>query len=258
MTQQADTTRWPDLDGQAIRERLDRPLELRVPGSAESTNALAKAWAREGAPHGACVLTARQAAGRGRFSRPFFSPEGGLYLSLVIDSGVCTPGRMTTLAAVAAMEAIAGVCGIQVGIKWVNDLMWKGRKLGGILTEGVLRDGVLDRAVIGLGINVFDVDFPEDLRQSAISLGLEGLPYARERLAAGFINRFLDRLPLAPAHMAAYHAACVTLGRRVKYETGAGPEYGLALDVDDEGALIVKGEAGERRLLAGEVSLMKE
>lgn len=246
------------LDAGEIKRLLDEPKALRVFGEVPSTNALAKAWAGEGAPQGACVIAERQSAGRGRFTRSFFSPEGGLYLSLVVDSGKITPGRLTTLAAVAAMKAILQVAGIQIGLKWVNDLILNGRKLGGILTEGVLLDGRLDKAVIGIGINVFTGDFPDELKAVALSLGLESLPLARERLAAAIINYLLRHLPLAPAHMADYRAACITLGKQVRYETSAGPETGLALHVDDEGALIVKTGAGERRLLAGEVSLLKE
>lgn len=246
------------LDEGAIRQRLSRPLALRVYESVESTNTLAKAWAREGAPHGACVLASSQTAGRGRFTRPFFSPAGGLYLSLIVDSGAAAPGRLTTLAAVAAMQAVEELAGIRIGLKWVNDLFWQGRKLGGILTEGVLRDGRLDKAVIGIGINVFTNDFPAELTNRAISLGLEGRPLAREHMAAALVNSLLALLPRSPGHMAAYRAACLTLGRRVKYETSAGPCTGLALDVDDDGALLVLGAGGKQRLLAGEVSLLKE
>ncbi|NLD35175.1 MAG: biotin--[acetyl-CoA-carboxylase] ligase, partial [Clostridiales bacterium] len=127
------------MDVDRIRALLGRGLPLRCLGSIDSTNTMAKQWARQGVPHGAAVLADRQTAGRGRLGRSFFSPEGGLYMSLIVDSVGIPPGQLTTLAAVAVLRAAEQVTGRQLHIKWVNDLLLDGRKVCGILTEGIVQ-----------------------------------------------------------------------------------------------------------------------
>ena len=122
----------------------------------DSTNTQAKRMAKEGAPHGTVLVAGYQAGGRGRMGRTFQSPAGeGMYLSVILRPG-CTPDRLmhlTCAAGVAACEAVEAVCGIRPQVKWINDLVLGDRKLGGILAEMSLDQGVVDYAVIGIGIN---------------------------------------------------------------------------------------------------------
>lgn len=242
------------LDAVRMRALLPGGAPLRCFDSVGSTNTLAKQWAREGAPHGAAVLAGQQTAGRGRLGRSFYSPEGGLYLSLIVDSGGHQPGQLTTLAAVAVREAVARVTGQQLRIKWVNDLLLHGLKACGILTEGIVLEGRLARAVIGIGINTGPMHLPEELAAIAGSL-YQGRAVDREALAAEVIRRILEGLPQIPQHMAAYRQHCLTLHQRVGFPYEGRQREGVAAGIDHEGALLVDTDGGRIRLLAGEVSL---
>lgn len=232
--------------------------QVRAFDSLPSTNALALEWARQGAPHGSVVLADSQTAGRGRMGRSFYSPDGGLYLSLVVDTASPYPGLLTTLAAVAACRAIQGKLGLRPQIKWVNDILLAGKKVGGILTEGVLVEGALSRAVIGIGLNLGKPDFPESLGQTAGSLYQPGRHIDKERLAALLVDGILEGLPQIPAHLDEYRALCLTLHQEVRFEQGGKQRRGLAVDIDPTGALMVKTPEGLVTLLSGEVSLLKD
>ena len=246
-----------NLNDERIQRYLKHPVSLRVFDSIDSTNTYAKAWAREGAPHPAVVIASQQSAGRGRLGRSFFSPEGGLYLSLIVHSNGCSPGNFTTLAAVAAHNAIWTVTGLQTDIKWVNDLLMQGKKVCGILAEGVVLNQTLSRIVIGIGINTGSVDFPEDLQDIAGTLHQAHHPVDREQLAARLINEILNALPDMPAHMPVYRSKCITIGRKVSFINEGKQTTGHAVTVDDDGALLVETENGPVRLVAGEVSILK-
>ena len=131
----------------------------------ESSNRTAKTLALEGAPHGTMVLTSQQTAGRGRLGRRFESPAGkGIYLSLVLRPGLpMTEAQAVTVsAAVAVCRAVKRLCGLDLGIKWVNDLYYNGKKVCGILTEAGadIESGQLEWLVVGIGLNL--TSRPED------------------------------------------------------------------------------------------------
>lgn len=245
------------MDARRMQALMGEGWPLRCFDSIDSTNTHAKAWAREGAPYGAAVLADQQTAGRGRLGRSFFSPGGGLYLSLVVDSSGHAAGQLTTLAAVAVQQAVLQVTGLQLQIKWVNDLLLQGRKVCGILTEGIVLDGALSRAVIGIGLNTGPMQLPPELTAIAGSLYREGRTIDREALAAQIIQCILDGLPVIPAHMAAYRQHCLTLGQAVRFNHEGRQLEGVAAGIDDEGALLVDTAEGPLRLMAGEVSLLK-
>ena len=245
------------MDEKRIRQYLRHPLTIQCYDSLPSTNSLAKSWALQGAPQGSAVFADSQTAGRGRRGHSFYSPPGGLYMSLIVDVTGYAPGQLTTLAAVAAARSIAVVTGQQILIKWVNDLLQNGNKVGGILAEGILIEGRLSKSVIGIGLNTGEADFPPELSPTAGKLSIAGQPYDREQLAALIINEILESLHLIPAHMETYRLRCLTLGKQVSFLYEGHERNGIALDVDDNGELIVQTAKGDIRLLAGEVSLMK-
>lgn len=235
---------------------LDAPIPLQVFEVLDSTNTLAKAWAREGLAGPGAVLAARQTAGRGRRGRSFYSPDGGIYMSLVVDSLGLHPGTLTTLAAVAVAEAVMKQTGQELHIKWVNDLLLNGKKVCGILTEGVLVDNQLKTSVIGIGINTGPAQFPQELADIAGTLHTDSTPIHREQLAARIIQEILNGLPLIPAHIQTYRTLCLTLGRSVRFVQNNQVYEGVAVDVDDEGRLMMKTGAGTIPVLAGEVQLI--
>ena len=146
----------------------------------ESSNRTAKTLALEGAPHGTMVLTSQQTAGRGRLGRRFVSPAGkGIYLSLVLRPGLpMTEAQAVTVsAAVAVCRAVKRLCGLDLGIKWVNDLYYNGKKVCGILTEAGadIESGQLEWLVVGIGLNLTSTaaDWPEQGMQQLHDLGFK-------------------------------------------------------------------------------------
>ncbi len=232
----------------------------------DSTNTRAKQLAKEGAPHGTVLVAHTQTAGRGRMGRSFCSPAGaGVYLSVILRPD-CPPDKLlhlTCAAAVAAREAVEKVSGIAPSIKWTNDLVVDGRKLGGILTElGLDARGMAEFAIIGVGINCCqqEADFPEELQGLATSLVALGSDTAPAVLAAALIEslwQMSERLLTdKKALIAAYRAHCMTLGQDVALLRGDTREYGQALDLDEDGGLIVRFSDGQvRTVTSGEISV---
>lgn len=233
----------------------------------DSTNTLAKELARAGAPEGTVLLADRQASGRGRLGRSFLSPGGmGIYLSVILRPRVSARELMhlTCAAAVAVCHAIDRVTGVRPGIKWINDLVCRQRKIGGILTELSFVPGsdMVDYAVIGIGINCHqkEEDFPPELRSIAGSLEMSRAhPFTRSALAAAIIDQLHTLsgclLTEKDAILDAYRQNCITLGKPVQILRPDGSEEGIALDVDADGGLIVQTSTGIRTVSAGEVSV---
>lgn len=234
----------------------------------DSTNTRAKALAAEGAPHGTVLIAGQQTAGRGRLGRTFQSPGGmGVYLSVILRPN-CLPEQLmhlTCAAAVAMCDAVEEAAGFRPGIKWTNDLVVGGKKLGGILTELSVasQTGFVQYAIVGIGINCCQkaTDFAPDLQDMAISLSAAaGVSIDRGAVAAAMI-RALHRMDSSlltqkATAMQAYRADCITLGREVVLLRGEEKRYGKALSVDENGGLVVAFRDGEvQTVTSGEVSV---
>mgnify|MGYP003308512804 CR=1 FL=1 len=232
----------------------------------DSTNTQAKKLAKEGAPAGTVLIAGNQTGGRGRMGRSFSSPEGmGVYLSAILRPGCKAEELMhlTCAAAVAACKAVENVCGIFPGIKWINDLVCGKEKLGGILTEmSVNADGFVDWAVVGIGINCCQrkADFPKELQNMATSLLLQtNKIYPPDLLAAQLtealfeINNILFQKQQI---MDIYRQHCITLGQNILVVRGEESAYGTALDLDEDGGLLVRFADGTEKVVSsGEVSI---
>ena len=221
--------------------RFGHPLQ--VVDCTDSTNTLARRWAAEGAPEGACVIADRQTAGRGRRGRTFFSPAGGVYLSLVLRPAAGTdPGFITSCAAVAASRAIERFSDFPVQIKWVNDLLIGGRKVCGILTEGELEPAV----------------FPPELQSIATSLANEGCRVERGVLIAALLEEWEQAYDAmsSGAFLAESRRRSAVLGRTVTVLRGEERFTAAAESIDELGRLVVRTADGIRHTLhSGEVSL---
>ena len=219
---------------------------------ADSTNLKVKEMAQNGATEGVTIIVDRQTAGRGRLGRSFHSPAGGLYLSTL----VAPTDTVTCRAAVAAARAVERLCAAKIDLKWVNDLYLNGRKVAGILAEGVFSpNGTLTAVVLGIGINVGTTDFPPDLQPIATSLGNEGYALTREDLAAAFLNELHTALT-DPTAMEEYRRRNLVLGRAVTVLRGGETYPATAESVTDEGHLLVRTADNEiRELSSGEVSV---
>jgi len=259
-----------DLTPDAIHARLRTKTigrSLRVLAQAGSTNDVAVAAGREGAPDGFAVLADRQTAGRGRLGRSWESPPWlGIYTSVLLRPHVSpVQAPLLTLAVgIAAAEAVQEISGLLPRLKWPNDIQLDGRKIAGILVEGATQEGRLGEVVVGVGINVNQeaADFPAELRDSATSLRLVlGRPVGRADLVAGFYNAlehwyglFCDGQWCTILDRGRQWSAL--LGQPVEVRSGAAPWRGLAWDLDRDGALIVRDGSGAlRRVVAGDVSI---
>lgn len=225
-----------------------------------STNDTARQLALNGAPEGTVVVADAQTAGRGRRGRAFFSPTGGVYLSIILRPTVGTdPGAITSCAAVAAARAIERCCAAQVGIKWVNDLYINARKVCGILTEGIPNHrGGLDFAVLGIGINVWGTAFPAELRNIATSLEREGYGVERCTLIAALLEEWERAYTTLSTgdYLEESRRRSVVLGKTVTVIRGRETFSAIAVDINENGHLLVETPAGETvELASGEVSL---
>lgn len=231
--------------------------------SIDSTNTYAKQLARDGAPEGTIVIADHQTGGRGRLGRSFSSPAGmGIYFSLILRPD-CLPEELmhlTCAAGIAASDAIANIGQETPGIKWTNDLVLHNRKLGGILTELSVNSQTrkVEWAVIGIGINCCQTDFPEEIRNIAISLGIS--PDQRLQLIAELVQslyRMRQRL-LAEKEsiMEDFRHRCITIGQEISILRGDQVRHGKAVAVDNDGELIVVFPDGHQEAVAsGEVSI---
>ena len=233
----------------------------------DSTNTRARELARQGAPHGTTLIADHQTGGRGRRGRSFHSPAGsGIYMSVILRP-CCKPQQimhLTCAAAVAMCDAVEHAVGFRPGIKWTNDLVYCKRKIAGVLTElGFDSHGNVDFAVIGIGINCCqqESDFPEDIRQIAGSLfSVSGKEIDRAVVAAAMVDalyRMDAELLTNKAHILnRYRHDCITLGREISLVRGDDIRHGTALDIDDDGALVVRFADGNTEIVnSGEVSV---
>lgn len=233
----------------------------------DSTNTRAKELAKEGAPTGTVLIAGNQTGGRGRLGRSFSSPAGmGVYLSVILRPGCKAEQLMhlTCATAVAACHAVEKASGIFPGVKWINDLVCGKEKLGGILTEmSVNSDGFVDWAVVGIGINCCQhkTDFPKELQNMATSLRLQTGNVCSPALLAARLTESLyemDKILLSQKQqlMDTYRRNCVTLGKNILVVRGEESSYGEALDLDEDGGLLVRFSDGTEKVVnSGEVSI---
>ena len=244
-------------------EAKDFGCRLEIHELLDSTNNRAKTLAAQGAPHGMTVIADTQTGGRGRMGRSFFSPaHSGIYMTVILrpECSAERAGLLTSLAAVAAAGAVERVSGADVKIKWVNDLYMDGKKICGILSEAGIdaESGKPAWTVIGIGINTAKMVFPQELSGIASSIGNEtGEAPDRNRLIAEILNG-LERLYGSletGAFLQESRRRSNVIGREITVIAG-GKEYpAKALDIDEEGRLIVETAEGQKRLESGEVSL---
>ena len=238
-------------------------LPIKIYDETGSTNDEAKKFAEEGGDGAtrAIFIAAEQTAGRGRRGRSFLSPEGGLYMSLLLrPSGPLADAvAITTYAAVTVRRAIAEVAGLDCEIKWVNDLLVRGRKLAGILTEGVLRCDVdtLRYCVVGIGINLAG-DLPPEIADIATSVSAEGSTAGREELAARIAELFYSGLGRIGTRELAdeYRRYCPLIGRDITVMKQSGSYPARVVGITDSCELLLLLPDGSRETLAtGEVSI---
>ena len=214
------------------------------------------------------MLAGQQKAGRGRLGRRFESPAGkGVYCSLLLRPALSAADAQTATiaAAVSVARAVKALCGLELGIKWVNDLYYQGKKVCGILTEGAfnLETGKPEEVVVGIGFNVYPPagGFPEDIRETADSIFHIQADEGKNRLAAAFLNRFFA-IYQDPAHSdfaARYRDRSMVIGHPIRVITPTQVRHAYALDIDRDCRLVVRYEDGTvAQLSSAEVSIRTE
>ena len=226
-------------------------------GRVDSTQAVAFALAADGAADRTVVVAQAQTAGRGRHGRLWLDEPGASLLTSIILRPRLEPARLPTLslaAGVAVVEALERVTGLKPRLKWPNDVLVDGRKLAGILLES--RIGPSPLVVLGIGVNLAQRVFPADLAERATSVRLAA---GRRVDADALLTALLESLDAWRTRLETegwapirerWRALTETLGRRVSID---GVE-GVAVDVDEDGALIVAEGDVRRRVVAGEVN----
>ena len=230
----------------------------------DSTNLWIKRLAKEGAPEGTLALAEFQSAGRGRLGRSWEVPEGTSVMMSILLRPKFEPQYAPTLTLVMGMAVAKAVkkLGFDVSIKWPNDVVVSHKKICGILTEMGVRDGKIDYAVIGVGINVNIREFPEEMADKATSLYLEsGRKFDRSQIPGLVMEAFEE-------YYEKFAATCDLSGLKEKYESilanynqpvrvlAKEPYEGVARGITDGGELLVEKTDGTIvAVSAGEVSV---
>ena len=228
---------------------------------ADSTNRVAKELAENGAAEGTLVVADRQSMGKGRLGRSFFSPEGGIYMSLVLRPKLSAERAVliTTGAAVAVARAIERVSKLTAGIKWVNDIFVDGKKVCGILAEAGLdpEREAPSYVVLGVGINVKRQYVPEELKEIVGCLEDAGQTLLKEDLIAAVWEEFAvlyENLSTA-VYMEEYKERSVLINKEVVVYGQTGEYTAIVTDIDKEGHLVIDREGKREELSFGEVSI---
>ena len=245
------------LNACAVKQMLKTGVlgrELVVLESAGSTNDILKDMAAKGASSGMVVAAREQTQGKGRLGRAWHSPKDEcLMFSVLLRPNTSPRGAaaITQLTGLAVCRAIAELTGIDCKIKWPNDIIAGGKKLAGILTEMSAEQDSVDYVVTGIGINVLQSSFPEELAHKATSLLLEtGKGFDQNNLLAALLARLEHcytetRLSLTDRALGEYSALCATLGRQVSFVRGGAVHSGRAEAIAPGGELLVRLGSGE-------------
>lgn len=241
--------------------------------SIDSTNLEIKRLAEQDAPHGTVVLAEQQDEGRGRMGHQWVSPKRtGLWFSLLLRPDILPEqaSMMTLVAAMAVEKAVEETQGVKAGIKWPNDIVLNGKKICGILTEMEIKDKKVDYIVVGIGINVLQKEFPEDLAETATSLKIELAPEEEEQYPEqisrtqlfqavmwkfeSYYECFMKAMDIR-LFQDEYQSCLVNKDQTVKVMNPAGAYEGIARGVNQKGELLVERDGRILEINSGEVSV---
>jgi BirA family biotin operon repressor/biotin-[acetyl-CoA-carboxylase] ligase len=231
-----------------------------------TTMEVARRLAREGALEGTVVIADVQTAGRGRLGRSWLSPHGSLAMSIILRPSFDHLPYMIMIASLAVVRAVEQITGLGCSIKWPNDVLIGSKKLSGILIESEMSQGVVNYAIVGIGVNV-NIDpsvFPE-ISKIATSLSCEfGQEVDRDEFTCALL------LELEQLYLSLQAGGCSsvyrewkeyleTLGKDVTVKCGEQVERGMAEDVTEKGSLLLRRADGSLiEIMTGDVTIVKE
>lgn len=254
------------LDAWVLKKALTTSLlgrEITLEEELESTNLRAKELARQGRSHGHVVLARRQSLGRGRLQRPWESPRGGLWMSVILQPNLslADASKLTLAASVAIVDALEELFSLRIGIKWPNDLIINGLKLAGILGEVVGEWNTVQTLILGIGINV---NFPRErlnpLLNATTLFEVLGEDVDLNILTATILKHLENQIVALEEKAfddlrARWSERAVGLGEEVRILRGEQVAQGIFKGITIDGALLLETEDGEESFTAGEVQL---
>lgn len=247
--------------------RTNVPYGLEIFYEIDSTNLYLKRHINDIKNDIHIVIADSQTAGKGRFSRVFYSPENtGIYMSILIKKG--SPDdymTMTTKAAVAVSRTLDETFGIDTEIKWVNDILLDSKKVCGILVEGSYENGI-QNTIVGIGINIYKPEngFPKEISNKAGYLSDKPIPGLRNKICGKIISAFLDMIfSENVGYKKEYIKKLNILGRRIKiggsYSENDDMSVCEVVGINDDLSLEVKFDDGSvNRIMSGEITLHQD
>ena len=258
----------PDLNELSLRYYLKTKTlgkNLIVLDSVGSTNDYLKHLGSEGCENGTVVVTHAQTKGKGRLGRSWTSErDDNLTFSILLRPRMAPKDMVdiTPLTGLAICQALRDYTGLDLKIKWPNDIILGKKKLVGILTEMSAEFDAVEYIVTGIGINVDQTTFPDEISHKATSLLIAtGRHYDKNRLLAGLLGRIEEafvrsNLALSAETISEYKKLCASIGKSVTFKSGTRSISGVAVDIDEDGALKVMLSDGSLRTVnAGEVTV---
>jgi len=243
-----------------IRKHLNTNIpRIIIKESLDSTNTYLKELSKEASTK-TVVIANTQTKGRGRTGNSFFSPEGGLYMSILLPfepEFQKTPGLVTAFAAVSVCRAIEKITDKSPKIKWVNDIYLENKKICGILTEATSDKNI----ILGIGINIIPPEngFPDDIKNKAGSLFLKrDVPKdIKSILAAGIINNLINTISdkKYSSYTEEYKKRSMLTGKKVSYLKNNVEKHGIVLGIDDNLHLLINNDGNTETLSSGEIKL---
>ena len=247
-----------------LNNEIKNKIKIEVLEKTTSTNTLVKELASE-KEEGFVVVAGEQTAGRGRMGRSFFSPgDSGVYMSVLLKPEIAPEDavQITTAAAVSVCKALEKLGVYDAKIKWVNDIYIGSKKVCGILTESSFNSesGMLDFAVLGVGINIYESEegFPDEIKDIAGAVFSQREENLRNKFIAEFINAFFKfyNVLSTKKHMKEYKEKSFVLGKEINIIKGENIKAGKALDIDENCNLVVELPDGTtEKLYSGEISI---
>ncbi|MBE6641917.1 MAG: biotin--[acetyl-CoA-carboxylase] ligase [Ruminococcaceae bacterium] len=231
-------------DLEVIKKALPEGADAICIKETDSTNNMARELISQGVPHGTVILADRQTAGRGRRGNCFYSPDGGIYMSVILNA----ENIPYTVCAASAVCRVLRSFGVDAGIKWVNDIFIDGKKVCGILCE---RIG--DHVIVGIGINHSVEKFPPELETVAASLPI-GVPNREKTVAAVLCELFnvLDNVDDAKAY---YKENMMLYGKKVNFDLNGAKKQGTVIGLGDNEELLIKTANETVAITSGMVTL---
>lgn len=241
--------------------------EIDILKTVDSTNNYLKLKAQDKADEGLVAIAEQQTDGKGRKGKSFFSPAGSsIYMSVLLKPKIkiSNINLITIIAAISVVEAIYNTTEIQTSIKWVNDVMYNNKKLCGILTEASIEgeSGDINYIVLGIGINVKKINFPDDIKNVATSLGnITSIDYNRNELIGQLLNQLENNYNKLFSNnqcelINSYRNYLSMLGNEINVILSDSTYRAKALDIDENAHLIIQLPSGEiTKINCGEISI---